>query len=488
MVKTYLKYHLKDVLGLISGKQCKPITSSDGKLLYSGANEYVLIIDLKTGLLTRKLTSDKSEVTCLCLDSTGNYLAVGYHNGVIILYDIFDDYNPTKRFSLHKSAITSLQFNKTNNLLASGSKDTNIFIWDIIGEAVLYKLTGHKDNITKVSFHQVKFDNLEEMEILISSSKDNTIKLWNIKNQEVLQTIADLVHKVTDFLVIDNTLVVGSYDNKLRLYVFQKKYVNELSVTSYISLKGSLTRQSNYKILSMTITPDSKMFTIVSNDNSIEFFKILSQAELKRRLVHTEMTKIKITEKREKLIIKEKLTETNEKVKNLVTNSEYNLKFNFYSLFKFVSENDNKILGLFFINSTKSIWRYGIALGNNSIEIYDLSTKLLSQNVFTKTDSGIEEIKPNADNLSLEKSFGIDSFGHKDIIRFVKFSENDNLFLTASNDSVKLWNYSTLNVIKSNQLESIITGAFIINDKFVIYIIILDCHGFKERRVALSKY
>jgi U3 small nucleolar RNA-associated protein 12 len=469
MVKTYLKYHLKDVLGLITGKQCKPITSSDGKLLYTGVNEYIILIDLKTGLTVRKLTSDKSEVTCLTLDPTGNSLAVGYHNGIVIIYDILDDYNPTKRFSLHKSAITTMMFNKTNNLLATGSKDTNIYIWDIIGETVLYRLTGHKDGVTKIAFHSVKFDNLEEMVVLISSSKDNTIKLWNIKNQEVLQTIADLVHKVTDFLTIDNILVLGSYDNKLRLYVFQKRYVNELSVTSYISLKGSVTRQSNYKILSMSITPDEKMFSILSNDNSIEFFKILSDTELKRRLVHSEMSKFKKNEKKEKLIMKEKFNETNEKVKTLISNGEYNLKFHFYSLFNFVSENENKILGLFFIKSGKnsSVWRYGMALGNNSIEIYELSTKLLGQNVFNKTGFQIEEQKPNEDNLSVDKSFGIESFGHRDIIRYVKFSEKDNLFLTASNDSVKLWNYSTLNVIKSNQLEAIITGVFIMNDRYV---------------------
>jgi U3 small nucleolar RNA-associated protein 12 len=469
MVKTYLKYYLKDVLGLITGKLCKPITSFDGKLLFTGSNEYIIVIDLKTGQIIKKLKSEVSQVTCLCLDPTGNHLAVGYQNGTIIVFDVLNDYSPAKKFSLHKSAITSLQFNKSMNLLASGSKDTNIYVWDIIGETVLYRLTGHKDSITKIGFYNIKFENYDEIESLISCSKDNTVKLWNIKNQEVLQTIADLVHKVTDFIIVDNILVMGSYDNKLRLYVFQKKYINELNVTSYMSLKGSLTRQSSYKILSISTTPDEKMFSILSNDNSIEFFKILTQTELKRRLVHAEMSKIKKTEKREKLIMKEKFTEINDKVKGLIAGGEYNLKFHFYSMFNFVSENENKILSLFFIKqkAKSNIWNYGIALNNNSIEIYDLSTKLLNQNVFNKNSFTIEETKPNAENLSVDKSFAIDIFGHRDIIRFIKFSERDKLFLSASNDSIKLWNYASLNLIKTNALDNIISGTFILNDKYV---------------------
>lgn len=474
MVKTYLKYEIKDVIGQISGKSCKVCVSPDGRYIYSGCNEFVLIIDAKTGLVVNKISDTnltiKSIVTCINVDQSNSYLSVGYNSGTILIFDIKNDYAPSKRFSLHKAAITTLQFNKSVNVLASGSKDTNIFLWDIIGETVLYKLSGHKDSVTKIMFYNVQFENYDELEILVSSSKDNTIKIWNIKNQETLQTIADLVHKVTDFLIYENILILGSFDQKLRIYNFTKKELKSKD-NNYFTMKGYFNRQSSAKILSISLSADNKIISILSNDNSLEFIKILSKEELKRRIVKIEMDKESKNEKREKLILKDKYSEINEKVKNLINNEEYNYKFLFYSLFKFIGE--QKISSHVFLNnnknflSSKNIWKFGVALGNNSIEIYELFTNLIEQNIFVKNNFSIEEKEADEESLSVQKSFAVENFGHREVLRFVKFSERDNSFFTSSNESIRLWNYSTLNVIKSLSLKNILCGEFILDDKYV---------------------
>ena len=479
MVKTYLKYQLKDVVGQISGKNCKVCASPDGKLIYTGCNEYVLVVNIKTGLVVHKVADGlakdgcKSQVSCVNVDESNTHLAVGYNNGVVMIYDIKNGYSQSKRFALHKSAITSLQFNKNVNILASGSKDTQIFLWDIIGETVLYKLSGHKDSITKTMFYNVQFDSYEDMEILISSSKDNTIKIWNIKNQETLQTIADLVHKVTDFLIHENILLLGSFDQKLRLYQFNKKeLLSGTKDTNYFVMKGFFTRQSSAKILTISVSPDNKLISILSNDNSVEFIKILSQGELKRRLTKIELEKNQKTDKREKLISKEKFSETSDKIKVVIEKDEYNFKYLFYSLFKFIGE--QKISSMIFLKNSsniinnKNIWKFCIGLGNNSVEIYELNTNLVEQNIFVKGNNfSIEEKTTDEESLSVQKSFAIDNFGHREVLRFVKISENDNLFLTASNESIRLWNFGSLNVIKVLNLKNIICGDFILDDKYV---------------------
>lgn len=482
MVKTYLKYQLKDVLGQITGKTCKPKVSPDGKFLFAGCNEYVMVIDLKTGQVVNKILDNeneqasKSEVTCLNIDENNTYLAVGHNSGIVVLYDVKNEYSLSKKFSLHKSAVTTIQFNKSMNLLATGSKDTNVFIWDIVGESVLYKLAGHKDNITKVLFYKIKFENYDEIETIISCSKDSTIKIWNIKSQETLQTIADLVYKVTDFIIYENWLIVGSYDNKLRIYKFQQQYSNELNINTFVSLKGSLSRQSNSKIISLNIT-NEKLLSVLSNDNSLEFFKILSTTEVKNRIVYSEMNKLKKQAKREKLIIKDKYQEINEKVKKMMSNDEYNFKQKFFTLFKFMGE--TKITGQFFIgasninnltNLNNNIWKFGISLANNSIEIYDLFTTMINQNIFSKnkTTNLIEEKKLNEENLTVDRTYTLDTYGHRDTLRYIKFASDDNIFLTASNDCIRLWNYSTKNVIKGNKYENVISGLFIFNDKYLI--------------------
>jgi WD40 repeat protein len=54
----------------------------------------------------------------------------------------------------HKSAVTALRYSKSGSLLASGAKDTDIVVWDVVGETGLYRLKGHRDQVTDlVSFH-----------------------------------------------------------------------------------------------------------------------------------------------------------------------------------------------------------------------------------------------------------------------------------------------------------------------------------------------
>ena len=490
MVKTYLKYQLKDVVGQISGKQSKACVSNDGKFLFTGCNEYVIVIDVKTGQIAHKIRADslnnqKSQVTCITIDKSNKQLVAGYNNGTIIVYDIFEGYKVSKTFSLHKSAVTCLEFNTSENLLASGSKDTNIIVWDIIGESALYRLSGHKDGITKIFFKEIQLESFDEglVEVLISSAKDNTIKIWNIKNQETIQTIADLIHKVTDFAMSENILLVGSYDQKLRLYQFQpiKKETASKSQNNYFTSKGFVNRQSNAKIISISISHDEKLISILSNDNTIEFLKVLSSKEVKYRIMKTELDKNEKSEKREKLLMKERFEEVSEKTKNLLKNKEFNYKMKYYSLFKFIGK--NKLLNLNFIKNTgiifssagktgsKNIYKFSICLGNNSVELYELTTSLLEQNIFYKKGFTVEEKKADEDNLNVQKISSLDTFGHREVLRHINFSERENLFLTTSNDSVKLWNYSSLNVIKGINLDSIISTAFILNDKFVKYFI-----------------
>lgn len=489
MVKTYLKYQLKDVVGLINGKHAIPSVSKEGKIIYTGCNEYVLVIDLKTGSIIKKILSTdenfRFEVSSLCLDSQNLNLAVGYSNGSIIVYDAKNNYAQIKKFSLHKSAVTSLDFNASGNYLASGSKDTLIHVWDLIGESVLYKLSGHTNNILKVCFHQINmnttstnnnkdntgnnnYEDFEKTEILISSSKDSTVKLWNLRNQETLQTIADLVHKVTDFQVLGNLLLLGSYDSKVRIYKFQQTFSNEHKTFYYVTLKGNLVRESNSKIVNMDLSPDGKMISILDNENNIQFFKILSELEIKRRLAYSELKKNSRNQKREKLVAKDNFKELFEKAKIAFENEEYNYKNIFYSIFTFIG-GTNKITSHFFIENKlfPNIWKFATALSNNSIYFYEMASNSINQNVYLKKEEKITEVKFDEENLNVDNNYTFESFGHRDILRFVKFSEMDNLFMTCSNEAVKIWNYNSLNVIKGIELENIIAASFILRDKYV---------------------
>jgi U3 small nucleolar RNA-associated protein 12 len=48
----------------------------------------------------------------------------------------------------HKSAVSALRYSAAGDLLASGGRDTDVIVWDVVGEAGLYRLRGHKDQVT----------------------------------------------------------------------------------------------------------------------------------------------------------------------------------------------------------------------------------------------------------------------------------------------------------------------------------------------------
>jgi len=346
-------------------------------------------------------------------------------------------------------------------------------------------LSGHKDEILKLKFHTIKINEFEDIEVIVSTSKDNSLKIWNFRLQECMQTVSDLVHKVSNFLIINDILIIGSLDKKLKIYTFST-IVNQ-NITTYLVSKGSFHRQSTTKILSMEITNDQKLFSILSKDSSIEFFKILSNSEIKKRMINEELLSSNI-KKREKLLNKEKITNASNNIKELLKTEKYNFKMKFFPLFKFF--NDALITGVIFLNNNKksNSYEFMISLKNNSLENYEISTKLLTENIYKDFDFGEElVVKINEDNLQINKNFVVSSYGHRDVIRLVKFGEEASLIFTASNESVRIWNLFLINVNKTIELERVVSGCFLLQDRYVclfqINLKMIDCLRNKMWRI-----
>ena len=284
---------------------------------------------------------------------------------------------------------------------------------------------------------------------------------------------------MSSFLVFNDLLILGSQDTKLKIYTFQTNdhKNDEKSITpntTYLENKGSLNRQSSAKIISMSITQDQKLITVLSKDSSIEFFKLLSNTEIKKRLLNEELVRSKI-KKKEKLLNKDKIVEVTNNVKSLIKSNTYNFKSKFFPLFKFF--NDAQITGIVFMSNTRKTNAYDfvISLKNNSLEAYEMVTKLLNENIYKDFEFEQEvSIKVDASNLEINKSFVISSYGHRDIIRLVKFGEEASLIFTASNESVKIWNLFLINATKTIDLEKVVSGCFILQDRYVSYYLLIN--------------
>lgn len=72
--------------------------------------------------------------------------ASGYADGSIRIWDC-DKGTCETTLNGHKGAVTALRYNKLGSLLASGSKDNDVILWDVVGEAGLFRLRGHRDQV-----------------------------------------------------------------------------------------------------------------------------------------------------------------------------------------------------------------------------------------------------------------------------------------------------------------------------------------------------
>ena len=487
MVKTYLRFDLTTTLGQITSNSANIVISKSKKELYTSCNDYILSFDLKTGLPILKLTDQRIKITCLSISQ--NYLSVGYENGSISLIDISLPKEKisftNKKYFIHKSSITSLNFNSDQSYLLSGSNDTNLIITDLIGDITLFKFNGHKDNIIKCEFYSLNED------YIFSISKDNSFKIWNIKNQICLFNYVDMVHKNTNFLSYDNFIIFGSFDEKMKIFEINNDELNKSETNTgnkkIFIQKGQLIRQSKSKILSFDKSDDDSIFSILSNDNSIEFFKILSKKEIINRLILSLITKDK-NEKKEKLLKKEKFTEFINKAKELYKKKEYNYNAKFHSIFKFEENQNNirknvKIYSLFIINNQT----FGIGKNRNLIEIYNFTSDMLNETIYTRDKENylINELNSNSDNFSLKKNYSINSFGHREGVKYIKYTFDSKKFITMSNDSVKLWNIDSFNPIKTIQIKNGTSCSFFNKDTYIAIstregnLFILDLNSFQ---------
>jgi U3 small nucleolar RNA-associated protein 12 len=416
MVKTYLKYNLSKTLGQITSNNSNiTVSLSNSNYLFSACNDTIICFDLKTSEPLFTLSDQKSKITSLSPSKT--FLAVGYENGSIALVDLSS--SPTeidfsnKKFFPHKSAVTSLSFNSSHTLLISGSNDTNIYIHDIISDISLFKLSGHKDNIIKCEFYN------ENEAYAFSLSRDNCLKIWNINNQICIYSHVDMVHKISTYVQLKSMVLFGSFDEKIKIYQVgdldseQHTTGKHSSNSKVFVVKGSLIRQSKAKVIQI-LNYQNDIISILSSDNSIEIFKVLSQKEVKNRVLLSLLNKDSKNKKREKLIQKDMFTLHQSQCKEIIKSNEYNYSAKFKSLFKFEESNEHnndnkhkKIFSHVIINHNK----FAYASNTNKIDIYSFTTDMLNQNIYSldKAQYEINELTSSTDNLKIKKSFSISS-------------------------------------------------------------------------------
>ncbi|KAL9029160.1 MAG: hypothetical protein Q9196_002574 [Gyalolechia fulgens] len=122
----------------------------------------------------RQLPSLGSNISALSFSPAGEYLAAGFSNGKISVFDTSTWDVAISRWSSHTGRVTGICWNKEGTYAVSGGLDTNLFVWSVKKPGMrVGKTNAHKDGVNGVVWvHGGK---------VVSVGSDAAVKVWMVE-------------------------------------------------------------------------------------------------------------------------------------------------------------------------------------------------------------------------------------------------------------------------------------------------------------------
>ncbi|XP_057576683.1 WD repeat-containing protein 3 isoform X1 [Hippopotamus amphibius kiboko] len=468
LTKQYLRYVASAVFGLIGSQKGNivfvTLRGEKGRYVAVPACEHVFIWDLRKGEKILILQGLKHEVTCLCPSPDGLHLAVGYEDGSIRIFSLLSgEGNVT--FNGHKAAITSLKYDQLGGRLASGSKDTDVIVWDVINESGLYRLKGHKDAITQALF-------LRDKNLLVTSGKDTMVKWWDLDTQHCFKTMVGHRTEVWGLVLVseEKRLITGASDSELRAWDIA--YLQEIEDPEEPEPKkikgsspgvqdtheaedgtlemdeapedriltcrkaGSIMREGRDRVVNLAVDRTGRILACHGTDSVLEVFRILSKEEIQK----------KMDKKMKKAKKKAKLNSCREEEEDLEVSVEMILQDEIQRVTNIKTA--AKIKSFDLIHTPQGELKAVFLLQNNLVELYSLHPSLPAP----------QPARTNRITLG----------GHRSDVRTLSFSSDNIAVLSAAADSIKIWNRSTLQCIRTMTCEYALCSFFVPGDRQVV--------------------
>ncbi|XP_064413240.1 WD repeat-containing protein 3 [Latimeria chalumnae] len=462
LTKQYLRYAASAVFGVIGTHRGNVVfvklRGEKGRYVAVPACEHVFIWDVRKGEKVLILRGLKQEVTYLCPSPDGLHLAVGYEDGAIRIFSLLNG-ESSITFNGHKTAVTVMNYDQLGGRLVSGSKDTDVIVWDVINESGLYRLKGHKDAVTQAAF-------LQHRNLLVTSSKDTLVKWWDLGTQHCFKTMVGHRSEVWGLVLLSNEkrIVSGSADSELRAWdicyldeprepgepeekkakgtwecqdLEEGKELDENPEERILTCRkaGSILREGRDRVVSMATDRSSRILACHGTDTLLEIFLVLTEEEVNKRMER----KLKKAKKKAKQKLEAGEEEEQPKM-------ERSLQDEIHRLISIKAS--AKIRSFDFLVWPNGELKVVLLLQNNTIESYALSTA-------AKTP---EDMKTGRITIG----------GHRTDVRTLTFSSDNIGILSASAETVKIWNRSTLQCIRTMSCEYALCSLFVPGDRQVI--------------------
>ncbi|KAM0790814.1 hypothetical protein ACM66B_004659 [Microbotryomycetes sp. NB124-2] len=490
MVRSYLRHGPTESFGLVTSASSNSVF--DGRKAYVPALEDVLVWDVKKGEQHAMWheTGLKSLVTCISRSPADwNAFAVGYEDGSIRVWSA-QTQTVTVTFNGHKSAVSALAWDSDGTKLASGSKDTDIIIWDVIGEEGLFRLRGHRNQITALRFLSANADatasqeqaqtdagrqassssfgvpqdgvnTLKPSTHLLSASKDTFLKLFELATQHCVETVVGHRSETWSFAYDNDSSVVisGGGEGEVKCWkVDQDTLRHGVVADATGKLKRAVvpipalslpTTSHTHNIGQISFHPTLPILAVHSSERTIDVFRVRTEDELKKKLARRRKREREKKEKKGKG--KQDDGSDNDDDGPASEGSEWRDRLAVWSIIR----PSGKIRSFSFAPETakaKGDVQLMTALSNNSLEVFKLPPPPSSK------APAIEPIK----------LLTLDLPGHRTDIRTLAVSSDDELIASASQGSLKIWNRKTTKCIRTLECGYAICSTFLPGDRHVV--------------------
>ncbi|PAV70952.1 hypothetical protein WR25_20927 [Diploscapter pachys] len=473
ITKDYLRFEHSGSCGCVASQNGAVVALTNVSCAVT-ACEAVHVYNLRTADKIGEVCDSTKPATCLKLSSDKKWLAIGYSDGAIRLYDRESE-NPPVVFMGHRKAVNCLEFSTDGLTLASGGKDCTIILWDIVAERGLYRLNGHKDSVTQLQF--VRND-----QILISSSKDSFVKFWSCASQSCFYTIAENQSEIYSFALLRDESILVVATAEVELIVFElnwikpeqgeddaenkepdtKKALTEKSegiqelgsmANNFVRVntRGKLLRQGKGRALQLVLSPDGKLLLCLGSDRAADFYRVFSEEETKSRITK----KLKKAKKRAASEGDSSLVVTEDEIRKDVT-----------ILLSRIG--DLSFEGMPSKTKFKCVdFSHDNAKAVNSMQEYKMFALTSTNSVlWIKT-----QFDPADNKISSQMLANMNKFGHRHDVRGLSVSNSNNAIVSCAGDELIVWSTHSLRPIANlsdEEVQEIVSVMFTVGDEYII--------------------
>ena len=373
--------------------------------------------------------------------------------------------------------------------LASGSQDTDIVVWDLVAEVGLFKLRGHKNQITGLCFLHpgdvseatATGDDDNELDVtsgvlsagddhagfLLTTSKDALIKMWDLGSQHCMEThVAQTNGECWAMgITLDQyTCITAGNDGELRVWSIDVKGLSSVSAHAtedlerrYLNERGTLNRHGKDRTIGVTFHPSGSYVAVHGSEKAIELWTVRSPAEVqkslsrkRKRRKEKEKEKASVNDLKQDGVYGEKHSNEEDEENGIIDISEIIVPY-------VIVRTNGKVRSMDWagLRIGKSL-QVLAATTNNQLEVYDIPVKRK------------EKKSKSSEPPDYDRTFSIDMPGHRTDIRSLALSSDDRMLASASNGNLKVWNVKTQNCIRTLECGYALCSSFLPGDKIVV--------------------